>query len=259
MPEALADLQQRFGAALLDPDAPTAGLFRGPSQHTAHCIALYRGNLAANWGKALGNACPVLRTLVGEDCFAALARQYGRCHAHDEGDLNTLGGGFASFVANFEALAPYPYLGDVARLEWALHRSHYALDAPRLDASQLAAIDPARIETLQLRLHPATTLLTSPWAIDDIWFAHQPAADRSLPADPRRTSRMVVLRPAWRATVRSLAAGEYAALDALSCGAPLGEALEQGFDTDPRFDPATAIPGWLAEGLFAAPNLSQEN
>ena len=48
MPETLARLQQRFGAALLDAAAPSDRLFRVPDAHTAARVALYRGNLAAN-------------------------------------------------------------------------------------------------------------------------------------------------------------------------------------------------------------------
>ncbi|MCB1887416.1 MAG: putative DNA-binding domain-containing protein [Rhodocyclaceae bacterium] len=254
MPETLARLQQRFGAALLDAAAPSDRLFRGPDAHTAACVALYRGNLAANWAKALGNAYPVLRALVGEDFFAALARRFGRDYAHVEGDLNTLGAGLPDFVATFGPLADHPYMADVARLEWSVHRAHSAADAHALDAATLAVIAAEDLDGLTLRLHPAVALHESPWAIDAIWLAHQPAAPVPLPAEPRQDSRALVCRPRWRVAVRSLRAGEHAALAAIAAAHPLGEALEAAITTDPDFDPADALPRWLADGLFIAPD-----
>ncbi len=255
MPDTLAAIQHHFGAALLDPDVSCAGLFRGPEARTTQCVALYRGNLAANWRKALGNAFPVLRALVGDAFFDALARHFGRSQAHTEGDLNTLGAQLPAFLETFAPLADHPYMADVARLEWSVHRSYRAADTPALDVATLAAFAPEALDGLVLRLHPAADIHASPWAIDAIWLAHQSDAGARLPHDPRRDSRALVCRPGWRPQVRSLDAGEYAALVALASARPLGEALEAAEAADSRFDPAKALPRWLADGVFVAPDI----
>ncbi|WP_157817804.1 hypothetical protein [Candidatus Thiodictyon syntrophicum] len=50
---------------------------------------------------------------------------------------------------------------------------------------------------------------------------------------------------------------EPAALRAIEQGATLGEALEQGLDADPDFDPAQALPRWLGAGAVASVPNSQ--
>jgi len=251
----LARIQQRFAAALLTGGDYPAGLFRGDPALSARRFALYRGNLTANWEKALGNAYPVLRLLVGGEFFRALAREFGRARPLAEGDLNAFGAGLAEFLAEFEPLAAYPYMPDLARLEWALHLAHYEADEPALGLADLSAMDAERLSALTLRPTRVSRLLQSPWDIAAIWEAHQDASAR-LPAEIAHPSRCLVCRPRWRAEVLRLGAGEYDALVALQAGAALGDALAAGAEADPTFAPGAALPRWIQARVFAADSIA---
>ncbi|MDL2357173.1 MAG: DUF692 family protein, partial [Pseudomonadota bacterium] len=124
---ALADRQQAFAAALFGADGGAPALFKGEAGEAG--LALYRGNLTATWEKTLSAAYPVLRQLVGDEFFGGLTRAYGMRHPSDDADLNRFGATFAHFLGGFAHVADYPYLADMARLEWALHRAHYGPDA----------------------------------------------------------------------------------------------------------------------------------
>lgn len=250
MPDTLAQIQRHFADGLLDGRLTPTELFRGPGELAARRFGLYRGNIGANWARALGAAFPVIQALVGEEFFYALARSYGRQHAYQEGDLNRFGGAFPDFLDGFEPVREYPYFADVAWLEWALHCAHYAADAPALRAEEIAALAPGHFETLCLGWRPGAELIASNWAIAAIWRAHQPDTGEALPARVDRPCRVLVWRPQWRAQMRELSAGEYAALAAVTDGRPLGEALECALDAEPGFDPAAALPRWIADGLF---------
>lgn len=253
MPD-LKVLQTRFAEALLSPGAYPAGLFSGPSDLAARRFSLYRGNLTANWDRSLGNAYPVLRQLVGADFFRGLAREYGRAVPLAVGDLNRFGGQLPEFLETFEPVSGYPYMPDVARLEWALHRAHYASSSPAASAAALASLDAAALGALRLRLHAACTLLRSPWAVVEIWQAHQPGGER--PGDINTESRALACRPAWRAEPQPLSPGEYAGLEAIASGEELGAALEIAQDAEADFDAAVALPRWLAAGALALPSAS---
>lgn len=248
----LAAIQRRMAGGLLDTEADPVELFRGPPAATAKCLALYRGNLTANWHRALAGAYPVVEALVGESFFHALARRYGRSHDYREGDLNRFGAALPDFLADFEPLAGQPYIGDVARLEWALHVAHYGSDAVPMTLAELASLDPQSLADARIRLHPNVTLVASAWAIGRIWRAHQPAATETLPSDPRGSCRLIVHRPRWRAECRDATGGEFAALKSLAQGDCLGDALERAAAVQPDFDPGDAIPRWLEEGLWLA-------
>lgn len=246
MAEATDALLLRFAEGLLEPNLAPTELFRGNPQRNAARFGLYRGNLTANWEKALGNAYPVLKQLVGDEFFRALARDHGRQVASTSGDLNLWGAGLPDFLEDFEPTRPYPYFPDMARLEWAVHRAYYAADARPLTPADLS---PQALESSPFRLRPGHALLASPWAVAALWQAHQdpPGAP---PAELARPSRALVFRPDWRVMVREPGLGEWSALAVLQAGAPLAAALEGGFDADPDFDPGAALQAWLEQRLL---------
>ncbi len=239
----LPDYQRSFADSLFDQakEGIVLEAFK-PVPYVEHRLALYRGNLTATWDKVLSNAYPVLRHLVGDEFFTALTRVFGMAHPSTDPDLNQFGAGFADFLAGFEHVAQYPYLPDMARLEWALHRAHYASDALGLSGAQLEALSPEQLEQASLRLHPACVVLQSQWDIAGLWQAHQGEGEVVFPATFDAGACYLVSRPHWKCAVLPLSVGEHAALASLSLGRSFGEALDRAFDADEAFNMAA----WLA-------------
>jgi uncharacterized protein (UPF0276 family) len=248
----LAQSQITFADALFDHQktAPALSLFKGDTPLTTMRLARYRGNLGATWDKTLAAVFPVLQRLVGEEFFSALARAFGHAHPSESGDLNVFGMHFADFLTTFPHVAAYPYFPDMARLEWALHRAHYAGDAEPLSASDLTQIAPDQLEAVRMSLHPACDLLTSRWSIGLLWQAHQGDAEPVFPAQLDVVSYAAVVRAHWKADVVVLSQSDYMALLALSGGATLGEALDAAFEIDPDFDVASHLQLWLSHAML---------
>jgi hypothetical protein len=247
------DLQQSFSQALFDGAREAALLGQIKSGVPADRLALYRGNLTATWDKVLGAAFPVVRALVGAEFFTPLARAYGKAHPSANADLNHFGDTFATFLASFEHVADFPYLPDMARLEWLLHRAHYAADAAPLDAGELAALSPDAFESAHFALHPASFLFASSWAVVPLWQAHQPEGAAGFPAQMASDSFAAIVRPDWKVELVPLSASSHAALDALASGASMGDALDAAFDLDDDFDLAGNLKLWVDKAMLAAP------
>ncbi len=257
----VAQAQQLFGDGLLNPAHEAYALAQLKGAHDAegqrYRYALYRGNLTVTWEKTLSNAYPVLRMLVGEEFFGGLSRAYGAAYPSGSGDLNLFGADFADFLTDFPHVADWPYLPDMARWEWALHRAHYAPDAPAMTAAALAAFTPEQMERARFQLHPACRLLASEWAILPLWQAHQGnAEDAPFPANLREASFAVVARPLWKSQVLPLDAANHGALAAMASGAEFGGALDIAFEIDPAFDFGASLGRWLAQGLIKAEPLT---
>jgi hypothetical protein len=219
-------------------DGPRAGqLARG--------LAAYRGNAGAVAERTLAAAYPTLQQLLGEASFAALARACWLRHAPTAGDLGLWGDMLPTFIADAESLAGEPYLPDVARLEWAVHRAERAADAsPPRDLERLGSDDPA---ALALRLAPGTALVDSRYPVVTLWQAHRSQADdRFAPVraafDAGTGECALVVREGWRATVLAVAAGEARYTQVLLAGGSLAAALTAAGD---GFDFQT----WLIEAL----------
>jgi uncharacterized protein (UPF0276 family) len=249
-------LQEAFGAALFEPakDTMLAPFLRSDAGR----LGIYRGNLSANWRRALGAAYPVLRQLVGDAFFDALARVYGRRHPSRDPDLNRFGLELPAFLEGFAPADELPYLPDMARLEWSIHDSHYAPDAqPDLQpaaqdpVSILAGLDPAGFEAGRAVLHPSLRLHASSWATLALWRAHQPDG----PAFPERMQspgHALVLRPRFSVEVLDSNPAELAALERLAAGEDFGAALDAAFAVDGEFDLAAHLKRWLENRIVTA-------
>jgi len=236
----LAAQQQAFSDALFAP--ALEGVLQ--LKH-AERFGLYRGNLTSTWRKALAAAYPVIAQLVGEEFFAALAREYGRVHPSDSGDLNRFGADFETFLRHFEHVQDLPYLPDMARLEWQLHRLHYARHEVAL---QVQDINPHTLEEQSAHWQPAASLFASEWSVVELWLAHQGAT--GFPQRMDEPSRALLSRPQWTAQLTPLQAPEYAALSLLKEGKTFGAALDAAFALDEHFDLAASLQRWLRQQIL---------
>ena len=232
---ALGTVQREFMAALFAPGEPTDG-----------GVAVYRRNVLANLAGALASTYPVVRRLVGEAFFGEAARRHALAVPSASGDLNPYGATFGEFLARYEPARELDYLPDVARLEWALHQSDQAADAPAADPAALARVAPGDEGNVHLSLHPAARLVASPHPILAIWEANQPGQDGT-PDRGRAGERVLVRRGAHGAVAGLVDAGEWNLLVALDAGASLDEAI------DALGDEAHRLPELVSR--FAAANV----
>lgn len=134
-----------FGRALLDPQMATPDGLTGPDGETApKRFNVYRNNVIVSLCEALGESFPAVKALLGEEYFRALAQAFVTAHPPVSPVLIWYGAGFADFLDAFPPLKAYPYLGDVARLEWSWLQAYHAADAAPLDPAILGSVDPQR-------------------------------------------------------------------------------------------------------------------
>lgn len=222
---------------------------RGPGtgMQLGRGVKAYRAHGTELAARALAGAFPVLAQLLAEDNFAALARAFWRARPPTRGDIAQWGEGLARFVRQAPQLADEPYLGDVAQLEWALHRLAFAPDAV-LNPESFALLtnrDPAR---LTLVLSPGALCLDSDWPVVSIVNAHlaggPPLAEAARLLRDQVGETALVWRDGLRPRVRLAQPGEAALVAALQSGASLSDALAQA--------PALDFSAWLAPAVQGA-------
>lgn len=252
MPD-LLEIQAEFARLLSSAAMPAApnSPFVGTSWAIDPRVAVYRGNVFANARKALAAAYPIIEKLVGSEFFDGLAREYSRRSPSIAGDLNEYGQAFPEFLDTFPHVQDLPYLPDVARLEWAIHRAHYAADAVPLDLDRLAGLAPEDQGALRLRLHPACGLLTSQWPLARIWEVHRD----DFTGDPRvvfdsATHHCLVHRPQWRVMVGALDAGALAFLACVQAGRSLEDCVARALAEDASFDLGPALAEWIGAAVI---------
>jgi uncharacterized protein (UPF0276 family) len=257
----LHEMQSTFSHALFDArkESQALPLFMGNAQLTEQRFALYRGNLVGTWNKTLAAAYPVLQELVGEEFFSGLTRAYGKAYPSDSGDLNHFGAHFARFLEEFEHVSDYPYFPDMARLEWQLHRAHYASGGHQVGAADFAKLSPEQMDHVRLTINPACSLIRSDWAVVELWQAHQPGMENTFPAELTRPNDGLIVRPHWKVDLVSLPAAAFTLLNTLAQGGFLGQALDDALEVDAEFDFGAQLQAWLKFGVFEAIHLASAN
>jgi hypothetical protein len=236
-------MQQRFLAAVLD-EAPLADAVDPPD-----AVAFYRATVRSNHRAALASTYPVVERLVGAAFFAEAARAYGAAHPSVGGDLHRFGDCFATFLEGYDPARSLAYLPDVARLEWAVHESAHAADAPPFDFAALAAVAEDEQGALRVRLAPAARWLAAEHPVVAIWQANQPDRDGS-PDRTEGADRVLVHRVGTDVVVETLDAHAWELLAALAAGASLEHA------TAALGAQSASLPSllarWIAGGVIAA-------
>jgi hypothetical protein len=248
--------QADFAAALLDAGrAPPAGLRVWNGSDPARRFGVHRNNVVVALTQALADTFPVIRQLVGEAFFDAMAGAYLRAQPPRSSVLAHWGEGFADWLSGFAPARGLPYLADMARLERARVAAWQAADAPALTADELhpRLADAAALPGARVLLHPSCRVLRSPYDVHALWAAHQQPGD--WPAlDIDRPCALLVLRDAADdVLVLGLAWPDAELLEALRQGATLSEAVARAPTADFSATLALllrhgALVGWTVPG-----------
>ena len=245
-----------FARALLDPSLPPPCGWKARNGSDAGVrFGIYRNNVMHGLIQVLADTFPVVRQLVGEPFFRAMAGQFVREHPPASPLMHHYGAALPGWMAGFEPAAALPYLPDVARLEQARLCALHAADAEPADRLVLDAWmqAPQRLLHASLQVHPSLAVVRSSHPIVSLWHAHQFDDDArdallgNVPLD-QAESAIVFRHASGDVFVLALPEGDAELTAALAAGATLGAA--QG--AHPQADPARTFALLWGRGLVTA-------
>lgn len=245
----LASCQERWAKALSDGVFDEAGMFvvsNGLAPRRR--LWIYHNQLRLAWRDALETTYPATLALTGQRYFRRIARDYGRWYHAASGNLKDYGVAFPAYLDKRPELALYPYIPDVARLEWIRTESAAAAEDPGLPITVLADISEAVWPGLHMRLAASLRFLASAYPVACIFAAgsghlHARAARASL--RQQKAAALIVYRRGRAVTIETLTPAVWRWLLALADGRPLTEAValacETATLTNITFDLRTAL------------------
>jgi len=154
--EFLAHLQPMFGET-------------GREKEAEDRFSIYRNNVTLSLSEAIADTFPVVKRLIGDDCFKAAAVAFIRAHPPSQPSLLFYGDGFIDFIKTWPACSELEYLSDVAQLEWNYIRAFHAADRSLMDNGVLQQIAPELLGDGVFSIHPSVHLMRSEWPVDSIW------------------------------------------------------------------------------------------
>lgn len=242
-----------FATALLDASLPPpVGLQAWNGSDPGVRFAVHRNNVVHSLVAVLADTFPVVRELVGDEFFGAMARLYVVEHPPTSPLMHRYGAGLPAWIADFEPATALPYLSDIARLEWSRLCAFHAADAEPIEARALMALmqAPDRLVGASLALHPSLAIVRSPHPVVSLWSAHQldhAARDERLSKVRMDSAEAALIfrDPSDDALVLELPVADAELTAAIAAGAPLGAA--QG--AHPQADLVRALSLLLRHGL----------
>lgn len=249
----LRDLQTRFAARLFGEAKaePVVPWIRADGIDPAARLDIYRNNVQAGFTATLALEFPVVRRLVGVDYFEQLALAFLAGHPSTSGDLHHVGAPFASFLRKQFAGTDYPYLPDVARLEWAYQECLIAEESDPLDPRTLRHVPSDAYRSLRFLLRPACRLVHSRFPVLRIWEVNQPEITSVELVDLGTGPDFLLLsRNNRRMNVQRIEEADYRLLVDFAAGKSLEEALELSLGRSAGFDLGSALRRCFALGVL---------
>ena len=256
----LRDLQADFVGALQRPEAPVPdAVGKRNGEQVKRRFDIYRNNVVVGMTEALRATFPAVDKLVGAEFFAASARIYIDQDPPRSPLLFRYGESFGDFLDGFPPAASTPYLGDVARLEWARLEAYHARDCEPLAIDALSAYLDAGddgapdVGSLRMALHPSLALIESCWPVVALWAASTGIADGA-DVDMKQAEQALVIRPSRIVETRVLPLGSFAFMTTLRDGGTLQQAATAAEEADADFDLTEHLKGLFAVGAVSAIN-----
>lgn len=237
-----------FATALLDAGQNRpAGISDGHGGPANRRFDVYRNNVAVSLADALEASFPVIKSLVGDEFFRAMAGVALRRHPPQSPLMAEFGAEFPEFLSSFPPAASLPYLADVARLENALRKSYHASDAAAFRPANMQSLDPEAFGATCFALTPATQLIRSAHPVGSIWHANQPSAAA---LQQSGAQDVLIARIEYDPEILVLPQGAFEFLTALDGVTPLTAALAAAGD---GFDFPATLTLCLSHSLLGRP------
>lgn len=235
--------QAAFKAAILDPAAavPT-GIVNPDGAAASKRFDVYRNNVAVSLSNALEAAFPVIRKLVGDEFFRAMAGVYLRKHPPKTPLMMFYGDAMPQFLGRFEPTKKFGYLPAIARIELAMRHAYHAADVTPADANALTAVAPDALMSIKLKIAPATQTVTSDFPIHAIYLANTQAG---APKPVMQPEAVVITRTGFDPQIHLINAAAAACIEALKKGQSLGQATATA---DTTLDLGSVLGLLLAQG-----------
>jgi hypothetical protein len=209
---------------------------------------------------------------LGDDHFNNLVTDYLLRHPSEHPSLRYLGRHLAPFVAGHPLGAEFPWLADLARLEWARVEAFDAPDGRPLMREDLARLPQETVGERRLGMLPSVALLRLEHDVVRAWSDLKKTADSGAPATghahqcapapvkiPRRRTNALVWRGGFVVYHRSVKDEEARCLDLAAGGESLG-AICQKLAAGHSVTKATAVVGrllqtWIDDGILSGLDL----
>ena len=168
----------------------------------------------------------LLETCPEGDRFRGVVAEYLAHHPSRSPNIVDLGRSFPGFLATHELNGRFPFLAELATVEWLMLEAFYAESVPPIDAAALAAIPPERWPEATFELDPSVRAFEARGPIDALWRALVSAEGDGVPDFEERPGLLLVFREGADCRAQFLEADQRGVFEGLRQGRSLGDVFD---------------------------------
>lgn len=159
-------------------------------------LKIYQNNYFGSLQEALAITYDIIQKFVGEDFFEYLAKEYIQNYPLKTPDLINFGDKFYKLIKKNAQCKPYPYLIDLAKIQWHIEKIYNTKYCNELDINILQKMDKQQYPNMNISMSKDTAVIISKYAIFDLYdFDGEDDIDTNVPQSVliKRTNNEIVV------------------------------------------------------------------
>lgn len=167
----LNNLQLKFSQALLYKNALIISEIQEKEAFSSDdLLQVYRNSFVMGVTEALSITYQHTLSLVGEEFFNAVARQFILQQPPQENNIISYGNGFSEYLHTLSQLKTMPCIAEMARFEWLLEKtSNLQMQTKTFDIERLATIPAEQFKNITLQIPSQVNLFSSEQDIQHLY------------------------------------------------------------------------------------------
>ena len=222
-------------------------------------ILVYAEGYEVRIHDAMAEGYPAIQHLYGHEKFIELTKKYMQEYPSHYYNLTNTGQHLADYFLSHAKDYEWPFLADLANLEWQISKAFHSFEAEPFKPAQLAGIPLEEWDKTTLHFQPSVSLIQSRWSILDLWKVRtQDHAEIDLDkiATPQK---ILIARQGHKVRTEILDDYQYRLIRELLNGKTLGaacEALAEQVKEDEDIPIAQWFSAWVRDGLISSCSFS---
>lgn len=225
----LKHFQRLFNQATLPSAEPGASpaldelIVPGGTLETPEAIKVYANGVLVRLTEALGETFEAIWWVCGDEDFFALAKHFIQARPSTTYNLSKYGKEFPEFLDEVQPFPDLPFLGDLARYEWTFKELFHTRQHQSVAPEQIQSL--AEDAAIQIQFGQAVRLLTSRYAIYDLWKLRGTEHEGKPPVEWDRAQKLVLYKRTKQIFVHEVGEHEFQILTSLQAGHTLEASL----------------------------------
>ncbi len=216
-------------------------------------LSVYATGYTARTHDGLSETYETIQNILGPDEFDHLTRAYmNRFPSHDY-NLSLIGQHLPEFLKAHSLVQKFPFLPDLARLEWFVSQTFHAFDQAAFNPKTLSELPMEDWESATFTFQPSVKLMKSSWPVWDLWKSKKNLTPSSNFHLPKQTEFILIYRRNFQVCAEMMGDVQYGLLNQLMEGSSLGRACETLADQNEadKLPISQWFSDWTRLGLIA--------